>query len=71
MIGRFLTERPDQLAVAIVRVGDSNALRFEFMEAGPANMPEFGTIDDPDGFKGLCGDGCAISTSRTACTIPR
>jgi prolyl oligopeptidase len=53
MIGRFLTERPDLLAVAIVRVGDSNALRFEFMEAGPANIPEFGTITDPEGFKGL------------------
>jgi len=53
MIGRFLTERPDLPAVAIVRVGDSNATRFEFMEAGPANIPEFGTIKDPDGFKGL------------------
>ena len=53
MIGRFLTERPDLLAVAIVRGGDSNATRFEFMEAGPANIPEFGTIKDPDGFKGL------------------
>jgi len=53
MIGRFLTEAPDQLAVAIVRVGDSNALRFEFMEAGAPNIPEFGTIADPAGFKGL------------------
>jgi prolyl oligopeptidase len=53
MIGRFLTERPDLLGVAIVRVGDTNALRFEFMEAGPANIPEFGTIKDPAGFKGL------------------
>ena len=23
------------------------------MEAGPANIPEFGTVKDPDGFKGL------------------
>jgi prolyl oligopeptidase len=53
MVGRFLTERPDLLAVAVVRVGDSNATRFEFMEAGPANIPEFGTIKEPDGFKGL------------------
>jgi len=53
MIGRFVTERPDLLAVAIIRVGDSNALRFEFMEAGPANVPEFGTIADPVGFQGL------------------
>jgi prolyl oligopeptidase len=53
MIGRFLTERPDLLAVALIRVGDSNATRSEFMESGPANIPEFGTITDPDGFKGL------------------
>jgi prolyl oligopeptidase len=53
MVGRFLTERPDLLAVAIVRVGDSNATRFQFMEAGPANVPEFGSIEDADGFKGL------------------
>jgi len=53
MVGRFLTEAPGLLGVAIVRVGDSNATRFEFMEAGPANIPEFGTIKDPAGFKGL------------------
>jgi prolyl oligopeptidase len=53
MIGRFLTEAPSLLRVAVVRVGDSNATRFEFMEAGPANIPEFGTIKDPEGFKGL------------------
>jgi len=53
MVGRFLTEAPGDLAVAIVRVGDSNATRFQFMEAGPANIPEFGSIEDADGFKGL------------------
>ena len=53
MVGRFLTERPDLLAVAIVRVGYSNATRLEFMEAGPANIPEFGSIETPEGFKGL------------------
>ncbi len=53
MVGRFLTERPDLLTVAVVRVGDSNATRFEFMEAGPANIPEFGTIKSPEGFKAL------------------
>ncbi|HEV2532378.1 prolyl oligopeptidase family serine peptidase, partial [Phenylobacterium sp.] len=53
MVGQFLTEAPGLLGVAVVRVGDSNATRFEFMEAGPANIPEFGTIKDRDGFKGL------------------
>jgi prolyl oligopeptidase len=53
MVGRFMTERPDLLAVALVKVGDSNATRFEYMEAGPANVPEFGTIKTPEGFRGL------------------
>jgi prolyl oligopeptidase len=53
MIGRFLTERPDLLSVAVIRVGDSNATRAQFMESGPANIPEFGDINDPAGFKGL------------------
>ena len=53
MIGRLLTERPDLLAVAVIRVGDSNATRAQFMESGPANIPEFGSIEDAEGFKGL------------------
>ena len=53
MVGRFLTERPDLLAAAIVRVGDTNSLRAEFMPSGPANVPEFGAIADAEGFKGL------------------
>lgn len=53
MVGRFLTERPDLLAVAIDRVGDANAMRSEFMVSGPANIPEFGTVTDAEGFKGL------------------
>jgi prolyl oligopeptidase len=53
MVGRFLTERPDLLAVAIISVGATNALRFEFEESGPLNIPEFGSIKDPVGFKAL------------------
>ncbi len=53
MVGRFMTERPDLLAVAIDQVGSSNTLRQEFSENGPDNVPEFGTIKDADGFKGL------------------
>jgi len=52
-VGRFLTERPDLLRVAVSQVGVSNATRAEFSENGPDNVPEFGTIKDPDGFKGL------------------
>jgi prolyl oligopeptidase len=53
MISRFLTEEPALLRVAVIRVGDSDALRSEFMVSGPANIPEFGTVKEPDGFKGL------------------
>lgn len=53
MVGRAATERPDLFAAAITRVGDSNALRSETMVSGPANIPEFGTVADPQGFKNL------------------
>ncbi|HLY80036.1 MAG TPA: prolyl oligopeptidase family serine peptidase, partial [Caulobacteraceae bacterium] len=53
MVGRFLTERPDLVTVAISQVGVSNATRAEFSENGPDNVPEFGTVKDADGFKGL------------------
>jgi prolyl oligopeptidase len=53
MVGRAVTERPDLFASAIARVPDVNMLRAEFMAAGPANIPEFGTVKDPQGFKDL------------------
>jgi prolyl oligopeptidase len=53
MVGRFLTERPDLVTVAISQVGVSNATRAEFSENGPDNVPEFGTVKDPDGLKAL------------------
>ncbi len=53
MVGRAATERPDLFAAAISRVGDSNALRSETMVSGPGNVPEFGTVKDPQGFKNL------------------
>jgi prolyl oligopeptidase len=53
MVGRAATERPELFAGAIARVGDVNALRMETMPAGPANIPEFGTVKDPQGFKDL------------------
>jgi prolyl oligopeptidase len=52
-VGRFLTERPDLAAVVISQVGVSNASRSEFSPNGPPNIPEFGTVTDPVGFKGL------------------
>lgn len=53
MVGRFLTEEPGLVTVAISQVGVSNATRAEFSENGPDNVPEFGTVKDPDGFRGL------------------
>ncbi|HEY7112453.1 MAG TPA: prolyl oligopeptidase family serine peptidase [Thermoanaerobaculia bacterium] len=52
-IGGAITQRPDLFGAALIRVGDSDTLRSELMESGPANIPEFGTVKDPDGFKAL------------------
>jgi prolyl oligopeptidase len=52
-IGGAITQRPDLFAAALDRVGDSDSLRSELMASGPANIPEFGTAKDADGFRGL------------------
>lgn len=52
-VGGAITQRPDLFAAALIRVGDSDALRSELMASGPANIPEFGTVKQPDGFKAL------------------
>ncbi len=52
-VGRALTERPDLFAVVISNVGVSNALRSEFSQNGPPNIPEFGSVKTEEGFKGL------------------
>ena len=52
-VGRFVTERPDLAAVVISQVGVSNAMRSEFSPNGPPNIPEFGTVTEPAGFKAL------------------
>jgi prolyl oligopeptidase len=53
LIGGALTRIPDLFAGALIRVGCSNALRMEFEPNGPPNIAEFGSVTDPDGFKGL------------------
>jgi prolyl oligopeptidase len=53
LIGGAITQRPDLFSAALIRVGCSNALRMEFTPNGPPNIAEFGSITDPDGFKGL------------------
>src|SRR4029077_9108939 len=48
-----ITQRPDLFGAALIRVGDSDALRSETMESGPANVPEFGSVKTEEGFKAL------------------
>jgi prolyl oligopeptidase len=52
-IGGAITQRPDLFGVALIRVGDSDSMRSELMASGPANIPEFGTVKESDGFKAL------------------
>lgn len=46
LIGRAMTERPDLFAAAIPQVGVMNVLRKEETPSGPANIKEYGTIQD-------------------------
>jgi prolyl oligopeptidase len=52
-IGGAITQRPELFGAALIRVGDSDSLRSETMASGPANIPEFGTVAEADGFKAL------------------
>ncbi|HTS22747.1 MAG TPA: prolyl oligopeptidase family serine peptidase [Casimicrobiaceae bacterium] len=52
-VGRSITERPDLFGAAIDEVPVSDSLRMEFTSNGPPNIPEFGTVKDEEGFKGL------------------
>ena len=52
-IGGAITQRPELFSAALIRVGDSDSLRSELMASGPANIPEFGTVKEADGFKAL------------------
>lgn len=53
LIGRAITDRPDLFAAAIINVGSLDAIRFETTTNGVPNIPEFGTVKNEDGFKGL------------------
>ena len=52
-VGRAMTDRPDLFAGVIAGVPDANALRAEFQVSGPANIPEFGSVTNEQGFKNL------------------
>lgn len=52
-IGRAITTRPDLFRAAVSNVGVSDAIRFEFGQNGPPNIPEFGSTKTEAGFKAL------------------
>jgi prolyl oligopeptidase len=52
-VGGALTQHPEMFRVVLDDVGATNALRGEFSENGPPNIPEFGTVTTEEGFKGL------------------
>ena len=51
-IGGAITQRPELFAAALIRVGVSNALRFE-QTLNVLNTPEMGSVKTEDGFRGL------------------
>jgi prolyl oligopeptidase len=52
-IGNAIVQHPELFRAALDVVGDTNPTRDEFAEGGPANIPEFGSVTDPIGFKAL------------------
>jgi prolyl oligopeptidase len=48
-----LVRRPELFAAVILDVALLNTLRYEFSENGPGNIPEFGTVADPEDFAAL------------------
>jgi len=52
-IGNAIVHYPELFRAALDVVGDTNPTRDEFAEGGPANIPEFGSVTDPVGFKAL------------------
>ncbi len=53
LVGRAMTERPDLFAAAMPQVGLMNALRGEETPNGPANVPEFGSVKNPQECRAL------------------
>jgi len=50
-IGGAITQRPDLFAAAQSAVGLSDLLRAETTSNGPPNIPEFGTVTNPEHFR--------------------
>jgi len=52
-VGGALVQHPELFVAAIDNVGMTDLLRFQTTQGGAANVPEFGDVNDPDGFKYL------------------
>ncbi len=52
-VGGALVQHPELFAAAIDNVGMTDMLRFQTTQGGAANVPEFGDVGDPGGFKYL------------------
>ena len=52
-IGGAITQAPAQFRAAVIRVGVTDALRFENTEGGPGNVGEFGTVQNQADFNAL------------------
>jgi len=64
--GGALVRRPDLWAAMVLHVPVTNALRAEFGENGPINVPEFGSVTTEEGLRGLrAHDLRKASTART------
>lgn len=53
LIGAMLTQHPSDFHAAISHVGIYDMLRVELSPNGAFNVPEFGTVSNPDQFKAL------------------
>ena len=53
LIGGAITQRPDLFRAALIRVGATNTIREELTAGGPANIPEFGTVKNPQQFPSM------------------
>ncbi|HEX9185695.1 MAG TPA: prolyl oligopeptidase family serine peptidase, partial [Vicinamibacteria bacterium] len=53
LMGAVLTQRPDLFGAVVSHVGIYDMLRVELSPNGAFNVPEFGTVKDPDQFRAL------------------
>jgi prolyl oligopeptidase len=53
LMGAMLTQHPDQMKAVVSAVGIYDMLRVELTQNGAFNVPEYGTVKDPDQFKAL------------------